>query len=737
MNITQYDLDLSMQQVINLRIRIDVYDNSMIYIDTIECGLISGSSSIEASSDVRRTCSFVLYPMKDVGTLINVDSLIWINRNIVLYVGIRDMRTEEYTYYKLGLFKIMNYASTYDATTNQLTISCSDFMSILDGTKNGQLHALVTSFPAYEEYNEMETDTQAIIDSTSFSINTYYLTPPSTYTTLKTNDFLIFDVVSNNSSDNPHINILSTDFIIVKEDGSIIPSDFLKTSTYAVVKLDMSSHKARLTNILMEEPGRGSPLQYNIIRDAMIRTLTDLGNIKNYQIDDIGEYKGMSAYNIDYLEYRKENPYWNSIPYDLEFSAGDNILSIITKLRDLYPNYEAYFDENGIFKCNMIPSFIDDTYYLTNDYFKEVLISESFNTDVSTVRNVCEVFGQSIDTNFTSESCTLSNNIYQINVKNYLTEKYQDYMTGDYIAVTIDNPNPVDAKFQITTTWRNDNNQEITTTLSALIILDDLTGKTLKAGKLEADSMYVFKIITRNEDNIPVKYAVLLCCFQPQGINILTNISQMEHDRGLISDETTTFPSGNTYKKYSTDWFKEYYGCKNIEYTFLPYSEFSIEKLGMILDVKIGGEFDNIESDSLALGRAEYENWKNSRLTDSINLTIKLCPFLDVNKKVTYKRSDKDDVDTYIISSVSHDFSGGTTAVTMYKFYPLYRNDPYGLNYTVFTVDTNSDLWLDTVNLILLNLFEVDDNCNFYCLDDEIASMLEFDPISGNLYYVS
>ena len=736
MNITQYDLDLTLQQVINLRVRIDVYDNNMTYIDTIDCGLLSGSSSIDSSSDVRRTCSFVLYPMKDVGTLIDEDSLIWINRNIVLYVGIREMRTEEYTYYKLGTFKIMSYASTYDSVTNQLTINCSDWISILDGTKNGQLHALTTSFPAYVEYDDMLSDIQSIMSSVSYSNNSYALTPPNTYTELKDNDFIIFQVNHTNDNNSPTIFLLNTSFTIVKENGGVIYASELINNTYIVVKLQLQGHKARLTNILNEAPGNGVPLQHNIIRDAMIRTLTDLGGITKYNIDDIGEYKGIEEYNLDYMEYRKKYPLWNSIPYDLDFSAGDNILSILTTFRDLYPNYEIYFDEDGVFNCHMIPSFIDDTYFLTNDYLQQILISENYNIDTSSVKNVCEVFGQSVDTNFTSESCTLSNDTYQINVKDYLTPKYQTYMTGDYIAVTIDNPNPSNSKFQIITTWHDENNQTHTTTLPALTILDDMTSKKLDSNTLEADTMYVFKIETFNENDVPVKYAVLLCSFQPQGINILTNKTQMEHDRGLVSDETTTFPSGHTYKKWSTDWFKEFYGCKKIEYSFIPYSPFTIQKLGLLLDVKTGGEFDNIESDSLALGRAEYENWKNARLTDNISLVLKLCPFLDVNKKVTYKRSDKNDEDTYIISSVSHDFSGGTTSISMYKFYPLYRNDPFALNYTAFSVDTNSDLWLDTINLILLNLFELDSDCNLYCLDEQLANMLEFDAITGNMYFV-
>ena len=67
------------------------------------------------------------------------------------------------------------------------------------------------------------------------------------------------------------------------------------------------------------------------------------------------------------------------------------------------------------------------------------------------------------------------------------------------------------------------------------------------------------------------------------------------------------------------------------------------------------------------------ENWKNCRLTDNITITTALLPFLDVNKKVSYKRSDSDREHQYIITSVSHDFAGFTTTITMYRFYPLYE----------------------------------------------------------------
>ena len=129
--IEQSDLNLTYQHVINIWVKVDVYDKDMVYVDTIDCTLISGTFNMDANSDVRRTASFVLYPVhRKLDMLIRYDSMVWINRNIVLNVGIQDHRTQKYTFYKLGTFLIMTYDSGYDPVTNQLTLNCSDFMAL-------------------------------------------------------------------------------------------------------------------------------------------------------------------------------------------------------------------------------------------------------------------------------------------------------------------------------------------------------------------------------------------------------------------------------------------------------------------------------------------------------------------------------------------------------------------------------------------------------------------------------
>ena len=90
------------------------------------------------------------------------------------------------------------------------------------------------------------------------------------------------------------------------------------------------------------------------------------------------------------------------------------------------------------------------------------------------------------------------------------------------------------------------------------------------------------------------------------------------------------------------------------------------------MDVKTGGEFENITSDDLAADRAKWENWKNCRLTDNITITTKILPWLYVNKKVSYKSHSSGELHQYIITSISHDLSNNTSSITMYRFYPYY-----------------------------------------------------------------
>lgn len=683
--IQESDKRLIKQNVLNLRVRIDVYDKDSVYIDTLECGLVSGTCNIDAASDIRRTASFVLIPMKKVNTLIEEDSMIWINRNIVLSIGIQRHRDGEYIWYRQGWYLIQTYNSTYDATNNQLTINCCDWTAKLDGTKNGQLGALVNSFPAYEEYYE-GSENNYLFDDVSYSDGIYSVTLED-YSEYKSGVYMVLKIPTDNEGlDAFRINELKALPIINQITEKPIPKGILKAGYYYSLLISTENTAILSNQIPLEEIYDGAPLNYFIIKDGVETALIKLGGIKEYQLDDIGEYQAMPQYNPDYLTYREENPLWNNIPYDLEFTVGDNVLSILNAFRDLFPNYEMFFDTDNTYVARMIPSAIEDDPWLTNDFLQEILISENFSIDTTTVRNVAEVFGASLDTDYTANSCELTDENYTIDVDEYGDK----YYTGDYIAIAFDVTNPNNATISIHTTYTDKEGHEVTTTLEPLTLLDELTGKSLAAGTIEPEALYVCKIKTRIENGYPVKHFYFLSQYQPQAINVLTD--------GTVSDEDYECSDGRIVKKYSMDYFKDFYNCRIVSFTVDSTSAFTIQKLGVLFAVYSGGEFENIESDSRALARAEYENWKTARLTDSITITTKICPFLDVNKKVSFKRSDKEIPEDYIIQSVSHDAAGGTSSITMYRFRSLYKEQIETETYDDLLDKTHDSLSIYTHN---------------------------------------
>jgi hypothetical protein len=558
--ITEKDKKLVTQNIMEIRFRLEVYDEKNRVLDNLEGGIVSGTLSINADSDIRRTFSVNIIPNRQFDIKLKEHNLIWINRKVKLYIGIKDKLRDEYVWYPQGVYVFTNTSITYDATTNQVAVNCNDFVSKLDGTKNGQLGQQIIKYPAYKEDEET-----------------------------------------------------------------------------------------------------GEVLKYNYIRDQIIITLDQLGRIKDYNVDDVGEYKGMPQYNTNWEKYRQESRIpvkdgtlmetWNALPFDQEFSSGCSVWSILTTFRDLYPNYEMFFDENGTFVCQMIPSCYEDDIILDNTYLQKIYISESTSIDLLTVRNICEVWGDSIDADFFAETSTYSGNVYTCTIKGY-EEKYYN---GDAIGIKIETQNEAAPSLNING-------------FGKLPIYDDNTEKPLSAGELKAGEIYVFKIRKKYIDGSEQTRAYLLGSFQAHGMNVLTD--------GTTGDTLTT-TNGVEVVRFSKEFFQEIYACDHVEFTVIKDSPFTVQKLGEVLDVKVGGEYENITSTALALHRAEWENWKNSRLTDSISLTTKLCAFLDVNVKVEYKRHDEEEVSQYIIKSVSHDFAGGTSSISMIKFYPLYEQGIY------------------------------------------------------------
>lgn len=129
------------------------------------------------------------------------------------------------------------------------------------------------------------------------------------------------------------------------------------------------------------------------VREAIISTLA-LGGFTKYICEECKTKDGTIV----------------PVPYDIEIDVGGTIYDILTGLRDIMPNYQIYFDINGVFHYEPIPLAYDDPVLIDDDLFNNVLISENINTDFESVKNYVEVLGHTWDVDYysPSESTTVS-----------------------------------------------------------------------------------------------------------------------------------------------------------------------------------------------------------------------------------------------------------------------------------------------------------------------------------------
>ena len=129
------------------------------------------------------------------------------------------------------------------------------------------------------------------------------------------------------------------------------------------------------------------------VREAIIKTI-ELGGFTKYICEECKTNDGTIV----------------PVPYDIEIDVGGTVYDILSSLRDIMPNYQIYFDINGVFHYEPIPLAYDDPVLIDDDLFNNVLISENINTDFESVKNYVEVLGHTWDVDYysPSESTTVS-----------------------------------------------------------------------------------------------------------------------------------------------------------------------------------------------------------------------------------------------------------------------------------------------------------------------------------------
>lgn len=169
MNITSGQFATALQNIQSRYIKIELLNYQFQTVDSLEGICTSGSISIDANADIRRTGSITLV-IKDGTFQVESGSQVWLDKYVRVWVGIASLRTGEIEYVNCGLFIIDAPTYKYDASTNTLTLSLLDLMAKLTGMRNGYLPGVPVVLSAGENIRQAIIDTLALGGFTKYVV---------------------------------------------------------------------------------------------------------------------------------------------------------------------------------------------------------------------------------------------------------------------------------------------------------------------------------------------------------------------------------------------------------------------------------------------------------------------------------------------------------------------------------------------------------------------------------------
>ena len=473
LNITQNDYNIIKQRINERYVKINILDFQYRTVDEISGNMLSCSVQCDADSDLRRSCSVSLV-VRDNSFDIQSGGKIWLDKYIQVYIGLKNIYTQEIQWYNQGIYLIDAPTWKYDATNNTLSFSGLDLMSKLTGARNGQLQGIPT---------------------------------------------------------------------VIKQGESV--------------------------------------------REAIIATLA-LGGFTKYIVSDCVNRDGTVQ----------------AVPYDIEIDQGGFVYDILSALRNILPQYQIYFDIDGVFHYDLIPTGEDEPVVITDDIWKNILIGEDISTDFASVKNYIEVYGYTHDPEYYPSAISVS---------------------GATVSMTI----------------------------SALTSLSENTGIGFTPSSAVSGNIQL-------------------------SVNSFGAKNLVDSNGGFV-----TSLDADTYyvAMYQANDTWKFLGHQQAQATWSdmnPDSPFYVNgTVGVIRQVLCGGEYENIQSDELALERAKIEIYWKCRLNDSITLNIVPIPWLDVNIVVSHAPKNETEEKRYIVKSYSVDYGSveATMSVSMisyYGYYPIY-----------------------------------------------------------------
>lgn len=333
------------------------------------------------------------------------------------------------------------------------------------------------------------------------------------------------------------------------------------------------------------------------------------------------------------------------IPYDLKSDSGVYPIDLLKSVLDLFPTYEMYYDNDGTFITREIPTKIEDAVDVGVDIIDPLLISENKNVNFAEVKNTTEIWGAELHGDYMASSCESVNGRYDV----FIDDSFETLESGKTYTVVPDVNSVANQTMKIQDTDE-----------CAIVIAKDtpegiIEYIQIQEGAMKEKTPYVLKYLMADEGDSNGKFVL-----------------QGELYIRVIVQEINEMPSASQQAQYMND-----NACKNVEWRVTPDNPFACYiRVGIIegerRQVLKDGDYSKIYTTELAYERARYENWMACRMKDTVELEMMLIPWMDMNDKIQYTSPVDGTIGTWLVNSISYDFSNWTMTVNASRFYETY-----------------------------------------------------------------
>ena len=209
---------------------------------------------------------------------------------------------------------------------------------------------------------------------------------------------------------------------------------------------DLKTHQTIWTNkgiYLLNQPTYGYSAESKALSFQgvdMMALLTDMrggmlseaylipagSNVRDVIIAILG-VNGINEYVVD--DCKNSDGSIQPVPYDMTFDIGSTWWDVLESLQSILPNYQMYFDVDGVFHYEPTPYKPNEVVRMDDDIWRQNVISENVSYDFESVKNSVKVLGRTHPVNYFATNVTVNEATINLTIPN-LTELTDGALIG-------------------------------------------------------------------------------------------------------------------------------------------------------------------------------------------------------------------------------------------------------------------------------------------------------------------